>query len=98
MPKKKTAADFAKGGPKGGWYFGLHLNEYAYRRVRFTKHKTRDLAEKKHSPYFKNEESPVSQDFSTYVFQGVQELESWAKECNYSIDWDEMLLTYHEPD
>jgi hypothetical protein len=73
------------------WYYGLHLNEYRYKHLNFTKHRTREGAEAKHTiPY----SGTCYTDYSREIFKGCTELEKWAEECCYEIDWEKMTLTY----
>jgi hypothetical protein len=85
-------------------YFAFALNEFRYRRVHFTKHKTKEAAEK--SAYrlsgqdrrrrrrdFNGAES-ANDDLYPHVLNGKAALDSWAKECNYKIDFKEMVMIY----
>ena len=92
--KPKTAKTVAARGPKTGWYFGFSVNEYNYRDRPFTKHKTREAAQRAHYTPFVTGESPVSHDLEATIIHGVEEFVAWAKECDYDIDWTEQRIRY----
>jgi hypothetical protein len=77
-------------------YFGFQINEYRWRKIRFTRHFTREAAEKKHRSHFRHEVDPVSADVDPMVIEGREALEKWAEECGYRIDWTAGFLIHKD--
>jgi hypothetical protein len=75
-------------------YFGFAINEFRYRRVKFTRSYTREAAERRNRVVFRHEIDPVSADLEVIIIKGRKEFEDWAKECNYEIDWVNKYLIY----
>jgi hypothetical protein len=75
-------------------YVAFRINEYQYRHITFTKHLTRDKAERKaNNFYFRNEESSVRDDLTPMVMT-EDELRHWVVECNYELNWKERTMIY----
>lgn len=77
-------------------YFGFNINEYNYKQIDFTIHRTREAAEKKHRVHFIQGEMPVSADLETIVIEGRDKFILWAFECDYWIDWKNKTLLHKE--
>lgn len=89
---------------KTAQYFAFALNEFKFRRISFTAHRTQEAAEA--SAYklsgqrrrgamrdFNGAESAYS-DLYPEIKCSREELEAWAKECHYKIDWKNRILLY----
>lgn len=89
---KLTASDLARSGP---WFFAFKISEYAYREIKFSKHRTLEAAERRaHVRFSPHANQSVYADKTPMVFHGVLTLEEWAKECDYEIDWKAQVLTW----
>lgn len=88
-------------------FYAFALNEFRFKKVSFTTHRTQTEAER--SAYEQSGQSARSKrrdwigaesahdDLYPQVVAGLEGFEVFAKESNYRIDWDERMLYYVEP-
>lgn len=87
--------------PVKNGYFAFEVNEYHWKRISFTHHRTlkgAEIAASKTAKNFVNYESPVEDDVTPMVMNNRTELESFAQEHGYRIDWIEMKMIHKDVD
>lgn len=86
------------------WFYAFALNEYSYRRVSFTRHKSRIAAETSAYKLSGQKRRGIMRDYNgaetaqndlyPQVIEGTDALEAWAKESSYKVDYNAGLLLY----
>lgn len=82
--------------PKRTEYFAFALNECNYKRVSFTRHFSRDAADKSAYRPFRHEIDSYTKDLSSEVIAGRDAFITWTKECDYTIDWKNKILIHKD--
>lgn len=87
-------------------FYAFALNEFQYKRVQFSLHRTQVAAEaaayrfsgqkrRQKRRDFNGTEAPQD-DLFPQVIAGLEGFEKWAKESRYKIDWTNRELIYQE--
>jgi hypothetical protein len=70
-------------------YYAFALNEYRYKRISFSVHRTLKAAERAAFKFAGPYKGNAYSDLEQYV---LTDIEAWADEYSYSIDWDNRIL------
>lgn len=90
-PKKPKLKPKTKTKPARPLFYAFALNEYRYKHLCFTVHHKQQAAEKSaYRPY----RGSAYSDYAAEVIEGKDAFVKWAKECNYTIDWEKRTLTH----
>lgn len=88
-------------------YFAFAFNEFNYRRISFSQHKSFAAAQgaahrksgqdqRRKRRDFNGAES-ATDDLEATVVTGIEAFQKWANDGDYLIDWEDQMLIYRDP-
>ncbi len=94
--------------PRIARFYAFAMNEFHFRRISFTMHKTQHSAEGaayRHSGQARrskrrdeNGAATAADDLYGQIIAGYEGFVAWCAQCNYRIDWDRREILYQAPE